>query len=51
VVKEKTTSVQRPVLNSLHLHTMAGKAKIELIESKKPHAKQLEQPSKGGVGY
>jgi len=24
---------------------------MELIEPKKPHAKQLEQPSEGGVGY
>jgi len=30
---------------------MAGKAKMGLIEPKKPYAKQLEQPGKGVVGY
>ena len=45
------TPAQRPALNSLHLHTMAGKAKMELMEPEKPHAKQLEQPGEGGVGY
>ena len=34
--------MQRPVPSSLYLHTMAGEAKMELIELKKPHAKQLE---------
>ena len=45
------TPIQRPVLSSLYLYTMAGEAKMELIEPEKPHAKQLEQPSKGGVSY
>ena len=39
------------MLSSLHPYTMAGEAKIELIEPKKPYAKRLKQPSKGGVGY
>ena len=42
--------MQRPVLSSLHPHTMAGEAKIELTEPKKPYAKQLEQPGEGGGG-
>ena len=29
---------------------MASKAKIELMEPKKPYIKQLEQPNKGGGG-
>jgi hypothetical protein len=39
------------VLNSLYLYTMAGEAKMELIEPKEPkepYTKWLEQPSKGG---
>ena len=39
------------MLGSLHLHTIASKAKIELMEPEKPYAKQLKQFSKGGVGY
>ena len=39
------------MLSSLHLYTIAGEAKIELIEPEKPYAKQLKQPGKGGVGY
>ena len=39
------------MLSSLYLYTMASKAKMELMEPKKPYAKQLEQPSKGEVGY
>jgi len=30
---------------------MAGEAKMGLTEPEKPHAKQLEQPGKGVVGY
>ena len=37
--------------SSLHLYTIAGEAKMELMEPEKPHAKQLKQPSEGGVGY
>jgi hypothetical protein len=39
------------MLSFLYLYTIASKAKMELIEPKKPYIKQLEQPSKGGVGY
>ena len=45
------------MLSSLHPYTMADEAKIELIEPKeskepkKPSARRLEQPSKGGVEY
>jgi hypothetical protein len=45
------TSVQRPAPNSLYLHTMAGEAKMESTEPKKPYTKRLEQPGKGGMGY
>ena len=44
-VEERTTPAQRPALSSLHLHTIAGEAKIELTEPKEPkepYAKQLE---------
>ena len=30
---------------------MAGEAKMGLTEPKEPYAKQLEQPSEGGVKY
>ena len=43
--------MQRPMLNSLHPHTIAGEAKMELIEPEKPYAKRLEQLGKRGVGY
>ena len=39
------------MLSSLYPHTMAGEAKMELMELKEPHVKQLERPSKGGVEY
>jgi hypothetical protein len=45
------TPVQRPILSSLYLYTIASEAKIELTKPKKPYAKQLEQPSERGVGY
>ena len=51
------TSIQRPVLSSLYLYTMANQAKMELIEPKKPKepeepsAGYLKQPSKRGVEY
>ena len=45
------TPVQRPALSFLHLHTMAGEAKMELTEPEKPYTKQLEQLGEGGVGY
>ena len=38
-VEERMTPVQRPVPSALHLYTMAGEAKMELTEPKKPHAK------------
>ena len=41
----------KPTLSSLYLYTIAGKAKMELMELKEPYTKQLEQPSKGGVEY
>ena len=45
------TPTLRPALRSLYPYTMAGEAKMESIEPKEPYAKQLEQPSKGGVEY
>ena len=45
------TPAQRPTPSSLYLHTIASEAKIESTEPKKLYAKQLEQPSKGGMGY
>ena len=43
--------VLRPVLSSLYPYTMAGKAKMELMELEKPYVKRLEQPGEGGIKY
>ena len=43
--------MQRPMLSSLYLHTMAGEAKMGSIKPKEFYAKRLEQLSKGGVKY
>ena len=48
------TPTLRPALRSLYPYTMAGEAKMESIEPKKPKepsAGQLEQPGEGGVEY
>ena len=50
-VKERIISILKPILSFLYLYTITSKAKMELIELKKPYIKRLEQPSKGGVKY
>ena len=45
------TFILRPILSSLYLYTIAGEAKMELMELKEPYIKRLERPSKGGVKY
>ena len=39
------------MLSSLYLYTIAGEAKMELIELEKPYTKQLKRPGKKGVEY
>jgi len=51
VAEERTTPTQRPTPSSLHPHTIAGEAKIELTEPKEPYAKRLKQPGEGGIEY
>jgi len=51
VVEKRITPMQRPAPSSLYLYTIAGEAKIELMEPKEPYIKRLEQPSKGGIEY
>ena len=43
--------VLRPMLSSLYLYTMAGEAKMELIELEEPYIKWLKQPGERGVEY
>ena len=51
MAEERITPAQRPTPSSLYPHTIAGEAKMELIEFKEPYAKRLKQPSKGGIEY